>query len=324
MLQSKMMKIKYLTRPIGVIFSCYLLIFFCGCTPKIVRPDPAVIDLIKKGKAHEKRGWVLVENKPQEVKYRVLLLPGLLCTDFIYADMLNDSSMLKAGIQLVAGNPPGFKGQPADAEFDYSIESYAKDVETFNSLEPFDLIVGHSFFANVMIEVAARNQYSGPIMLISPSLYREAEGSDTRIMENMCRIPGIGYLTVWIVSQMPESLFEPYFKKEKQDKVEAIAAESEKTPPAVARILLNSFFDYIDKYGNLTDPLLTTHQPVWYIRGDKDNIKFSEDDRNRLKKSPLITIKDVPGGMHFIMIDQPHAINRIILGILLNKPMKRS
>jgi len=308
-----MMKVKFLTRNIGAIFCCYLLILLSSCAPKIVRPNPAVIDLIKGGKAREKRGWVLIENKPQKVKYRVLLLPGFLCTDFIYADMLNDPLILKAGIQLVAGNPPGFKGQPAKEDFDYTIESYAKEVEAFNSLEPFDLIVGHSFFANVMIEVAARNQYPGPIMLISPSLYREAEGVDTRIMDNMSRIPGIGHLTIWISSQMLESLFESYFTKEKQDKIKPFVAEAEKTSPAVARILLNSFFDYIDKYGDLTDRLLKTHQPVWYVRGDKDCIEFSEDARKRLNEASLITIKDVPGGMHFIMIDQPHAINRIIL-----------
>ena len=316
------MKIKFWARNVGVIFSCYLLIFLSSCAPKIVRPDPSAIDLTKNGKAYEKKGWVLVENEPQIIKYRVLLLPGFLCTDCIYADMLNDPLMLKEGIQLVAGNPPGFKGQPANEAFDYTIESYAKEVETFNSLEPFDLIVGHSFFANVMIEVAARNQYPDPIMLISPSLHREAEGLDTRILDNISRIPGIGHLTVWIASQMPESLFESYFTKENQDKIEPIAAEAEKTPPAVARILLNSFFDYIDKYGDLTDRLLTTHQPVWYVRGDEDNIDFSEDARKRLNESPLITIKDVPGGMHFIMIDQPHSINRIILEILLNKPVK--
>ena len=317
------MKIKFLTRNIGILFSCYLLIFLSSCAPKIVRPDPTVVDLIKSGKAREERGWVLVENKPQKIKYRVLLLPGFLCTDCIYADMLNDPLMLKAGIQLAAGNPPGFKGQPANKDFDYTIESYAKEVEAFNSLEPFDLIVGHSFFANVMIEVAARNQYSGPIMLISPSLYREAEGLDTCIMDDMSRIPGIGHLSLWIALQMPESLLDSYFTKEKQDKIKPIAAEAEKTPPAVARVLLNSFFDYIDKYGNLTDRLLTTHHPVWYVRGDKDNIKFSKDTRKRLNESPLITIKDVPGGMHFIMIDQPHTINRIILEILLNKPVKK-
>jgi pimeloyl-ACP methyl ester carboxylesterase len=276
------------------------------------------MDLIKSDTTHEKKGWVLVENKPPEIKYRVLLLPGFLCTDCIYTDMLNDPLILKSGIQLVAGNPPGFKGQPANEDFDYTIESYAKEVETFNALEPFDLIVGHSFFANVMIEVAARNQYPGPIMLISPSLYRNAEGLDTRILDNMSRIPGIGHLTIWMASQMPESLFESCFTKENQDKIKPIAAEAEKTPPAVARILLNAFFDYIDKYENLTDRLLTTHQPVWYVRGDKDNIKFPEDARRRLNASPMITIKDVCGGMHFIMIDQPCAINKIILEILLN------
>ena len=74
-------------------------------------------------------GWLLVEHPVTQPRARVLLLPGLLCTDLIFADMLDDPAMEQAGVQLVAGNPPGFKGQPASPGFDFRVETYAQMVE---------------------------------------------------------------------------------------------------------------------------------------------------------------------------------------------------
>jgi pimeloyl-ACP methyl ester carboxylesterase len=293
-----------------------LLLFMTNCAFHSVKQDSTVDQELKYGNCREQNGWLLVENHPAATQYRVLLLPGLLCTDLIYSDLLNDRKLSDAGVKLIAANPPGFKGISAKEGFDYSVESYAKEIESLSALESFDLIIGHSFFGNVLIEVAARENYSGKLILLSPSLFRGAEGIDTRAMDHIGHIPVIGTFTMWASYQIMESFFEPYMTAEKHDRVNPMVAEARKTPPDVARRLVISFFDYIDQYGDLTERLTSAKTPVWYVRGDQDNIILSDEDRYRLNISNNVIVKDIPGGKHFIMIDRPSEISDLIFSIL--------
>ncbi len=266
--------------------------------------------------AREINGWLLVENCPSTIRHRVLLLPGLLCTDLIYTDLLNDRKLAEAGILLAAGNPPGFKGLAARKDFNYSIESYAQEVENLTKLESYDLIVGHSFFGNVLIEVAARNQYPGRLILLSPSLFRGAEDLDMRTMERICHIPGFGPFSLWASYQIMESGFSPYITEDKQYFVEYMASEGRKTPPEVTKQLLISFFDHMDRYGDLAERLISSENPVWYVRGDLDNVKLTDEDRSLLNKSAHVKVKDIPGTKHFAMIDKPEVLADLITQIL--------
>jgi len=157
------------------------------------------------------------------------------------------------------------------------------------------------------------------LMLLSPSLFRGAEGIDTRTMDRIGHIPLIGTFTMWASYQMMESFFEPYMTAEKHDRVKPMVKEARKTPPDVATSLVISFFDYIDQYGDLTERLTSSNTPVWYVRGDQDNIILSDEDRSRLNKSNNVIVKDIPGGKHFIMIDRPSEISDLIFDILLRQ-----
>ncbi len=263
-------------------------------------------------------GWFLVENQPVKTKYRVLLLPGFLCTDVIYQDMLNDMALQAIGIQLVAGNPPGFKGLPVEKGFNFSIESYAREVCDLNELESYDLIVGHSFFANVLIEVAVNDRYQGPLMLLSPSFSRKSEDSDTRFYDRISRVPIIGQVGTLISYQMMYSSFEPFFIDEKKYKINDLVAEAQKTPKHVAQRLIQAFFNHIDSHGDLAKRLTRTDQPVMYVRGAGDLVKLLPKHRQELAIDPLITIKEIENSKHFVMIDHPRKINRLITKILLN------
>jgi len=257
----------------------------------------------------------MVENRPAAVKYRVLLLPGFLCTDVVYRDMLDDPAPRKAGIQLVAGNPPGFKGLPVEKGFDFSIEDYAEAVCDLNDCEPYDLIVGHSFFANVLIEVAASDRYHGPLMLLSPSLSREAEDADTRFYDRISRIPLVCRIGTMISYQMLHASFAPYFIEEKKYKIDGLVAEARKSPGCISRRLITSFFDHMDRR-NLASRLARTDQPVMYIRGADDPVRLLPAHRRRLSEAPRITIKEIKHSKHFVMIDHPGKLNQLIIEFL--------
>ncbi len=297
-------------------FFFYVFFMLYGCASTSPQPDPSLSKLIDAGKARTAHGWFFVENHPQKIKYQVLLLPGLFCTDVIFTDMLNDPSMENAGIHLVAADPPGFKGMPIDDDFEISVEKYSILLEKLIQRENYDLIVGHSFFANVAIETGARNNYTGKLMLLSPSLYSGAEPFDVRVLDSMTRVPGIGYVSMQITYQMLDTIFGPYLAQENQGKINLLVKEAQKTHQDITQKQLNAFFDHIETYENLTDRLLSANNHIFFVIGTEDNIEFSDADRNKMAGNKNITIKDIENGKHFLMIDHSQKINALIAEFL--------
>jgi pimeloyl-ACP methyl ester carboxylesterase len=118
----------------------------------------------------EHLGWVLHESGPESADHSVLLLPGALCTAAFYDDLLAEPSMSKAPIRFVATTVPGFGGT-APPE-DMSMESYSKLAGKLASDLGCDAVVGHSLGANIAIEMASAGEFSGPLVLLSPSFSR--------------------------------------------------------------------------------------------------------------------------------------------------------
>jgi hypothetical protein len=147
-------------------------------------------------------GWRLLESTPELARRRVLLLPGLFCTRRFFADLIARRELEETGVQMVAADPPGFAGLPALPDFDYSVPSYAKLVEALAEAESFDLVIGHSYFANVAIEVSGRGNYDGVLMLLSPCLRADNEEKDLRQLASLGNVPGVGSLAWLTVNPM--------------------------------------------------------------------------------------------------------------------------
>lgn len=261
-----------------------------------------------------KSGWLLVERVPEKPEHRILLLPGLQGSDLVFSKLMSSPVLTESKIHCIAGNPPGFKGQPVPSGFNFSIESFASLYEHIAQEEKIDLIVGHSFSANVLIEVAARGNYKGKIMLISPSLYREAETKELLMLDSMSRKPALSGIMWWLTYQMMSSVFKPYFS-DKNDLASAVDA-GKKIPRSVGKQTLLGYFNHIDKHKSLSSRLLKTGIPVFYLRGSKDDIKFTVKDKEGLMMSPLIKFFEIEGARHFAMIDNPDEIAKIIIEVL--------
>lgn len=256
-------------------------------------------------------GWELAEMIPAETNFKVLLLPGLQGSDMVFRKLMMCAELQKYGIHSIAGNPPGFKGLCVPEGFDYSVESYAALYEKLAADENIDLIVGHSFSGNVLIEIAARGNYEGKLMMISPSLYRSAETEELLMLDNWSRKKVGEGLMWWLTYQMMGSIFKPYFT----DKAELKAAvkNGKMIPRKVGRQILLGYFNHIDKHGNLTNRLLTTQTPVWYVRGTLDDIGFTAEDKAAIQKSSLVRYREVEGARHFAMIDKPSEVAKLII-----------
>jgi pimeloyl-ACP methyl ester carboxylesterase len=258
-------------------------------------------------------GWEVVENAPAQERHRVLLAPGLFCTAAFFGEMLEESSLDEAGVKALATTPPGFGGNPAPDGFDCSIESYAELYESFAAEQSIDLIVGHSFSANVSIEIAVRGNFTGPLMLLSPSLQAEDEEADLRQLYEAGKTPVVGSL-VWL--WLPTS-FKKSFKGElPAEHYDELIAEMKRNPRHASRRQVNGFFAHLAEYGSIAGLLAGARSPTWLVRGDRDPIQDTDEEIATLEAAPMVERKTVPDAAHFSITDNPAAVNRLIIELL--------
>ncbi len=265
----------------------------------------------------EEAGWAVIENEPALTTHRVLMLPGLFCTAEFYTAMLADPALTAAGVLAMAADPPGFAGRPVPAGFDYTIDSYAEMVEGFAARESVDLVVGHSYFANVGIEIAARGTYGGKLLLLSPSFSRADEEHDLISLDEASRTPVVGTL-VWLG-------INPTLKKGMRDRLPSerfneLFREMKRNPHAANRRLVTGFFDHIGRHGDLATRLAGTNTTVWVGRGDRDEIGFTPEEQAVIDAAPHVTLKTIPGAAHFSITDTPHEVVQLILDLLASGP----
>lgn len=262
----------------------------------------------------ERDGWALIENDPPQPRRRVLLLPGLFCSAAFFTDVLADEALAAAGVTALAAEPPGFAGQPAPEGFDHAIASYAELVEQFAAAESVDLIVGHSFGANICIEIAARGRFGGPLLLLSPSLSREDEEEDLRSLDEAGHTPVVGTL-VWLG-------INPTLKKGMRGRLpearfDELIGEMKRNPRAANRAQVTAFFEHIAANGGeLASRLATATAPAWLARGDRDEVGFTDAERATLEAAPHVSLKTIPGAAHFSITDRPAAVTRLVVELL--------
>ena len=258
----------------------------------------------------EVSGWQVIESEPAQARHRALLAPGLFCTAAFFSEMLEEGTLDNAGVKALAATPPGFGGNPAPDDFDYSIESYAQLYEDFAAEQSIDMIVGHSFSANVCIEIAARGNFKGPLMLLSPSLQAEDEEEDLRQLYEAGKTPVVGSL-VWL--WLPTS-FKKSFKGElPEDHYDELIAEMKRNPRHASRMQVNSFFAHVEKHEGLAARLAAAEQPIWLVRGDRDPIQDTDEEIATVEAGPNVTRKTVPDAAHFSITDNPTAVNGLIV-----------
>jgi len=138
--------------------------------------------------SREQVGWVLHEAGPENADHRVLLLPGALASWAFYEDLLAEPSIREAPIRFIATTLPGFGGTaPPD---DLSMENYSKLASRLAADLSCDVVVGHSLGANVAIEIVSAREFSGPVVLLSPSFSRQDESKFPRALDRLSGVFG--------------------------------------------------------------------------------------------------------------------------------------
>jgi len=257
------------------------------------------------------REWELLRAGPADARYKVLLLPGGMCTGVFYADVLADPRLSGRKVCFVAATPPGFGGRPPPD--DVSVESYAKLTAGLSQILGCHLVVGHSYSANVVIEMAAARLFNGPIVLLSPIFSRQDEEMGFRRMAAVSRIPVLGRLP-WVI--FPRLLDSAMRTRLPEDRHDELIAEMRRTDMAVFRHMVKEYFDHLDRHGSLVDRLCASGVEAWVVRGDRDEIGLSNEERRALRACPTVTMVELPDTGHFVMTDQPRRTTDLILDIV--------
>ncbi|ADB52258.1 alpha/beta fold hydrolase [Conexibacter woesei] len=259
-------------------------------------------------------GWTVIENDPQQPRRRVLMLPGLFCTSEFFTGVLTDEALATAGVTALAADPPGFAGLPVPGGFDFSIASYAALVEEFAAAESIDLIAGHSFGANVGIEIAARGRFRGKLLLLSPSLSREDEEEDLRSLDEASHTPIVGTL-VWL--GINPTLKHGMRGRLPEDRFDELFGEMKRNPRAANRAQVVGFFEHLAAHGGeVASRLATASTPVWLGRGDRDEVGITDAELAIVDAAPHVTLKTIPGAAHFSITDTPHEVAQLVLDLL--------
>jgi pimeloyl-ACP methyl ester carboxylesterase len=262
--------------------------------------------------SREHLGWIVRESGPEGSDHSVLLLPGALATAAFYDDLLAEPVMSDASIRFVATTLPGFGRTPAPE--DVSMENYARLAGTLATDLGCDAVVGHSLGANVAIEMAAAREFSGPVVLISPSFSRKDESKFPRALDRLARVLGhLPYaLMLKIIGPAIKSSLPPHRR-------DALIAELRKNDPRFLRRQTHHYLEYLDRHGSLAPRLCNSGVLAWGVFGEHDDIGLTDKERDVLEECPQVTTVTIADAGHFTLNEKPGQIADIVLGAVTSK-----
>ncbi|MED7952975.1 alpha/beta hydrolase [Streptomyces sp. BE20] len=256
--------------------------------------------------------WDVREAGPADAPHRVLLLPGGLCSTAFYEDMTAAPPLADAPIRLVAATVPGHAGTVAPA--DVSMEHYAAITGAFAAEHGCTVVVGHSIGANIAIEMVGGGHFSGPVVLLSPTFSRPDESRALAVATAIGRVPGLGAAAwpamLWLA---PKALADSIPERRRP----ALLADLRKNSAPFCRRAMAEYFAYLDRHGSLVPRLCGSGARAWVVRGDRDEVGLTDAEHAALEACPSVTLEVVPDSGHLVMVEQPHAVARLIADVVL-------
>jgi pimeloyl-ACP methyl ester carboxylesterase len=262
--------------------------------------------------SREHLGWSLRESGREGSDHTVLLLPGALATSAFYDDLLAEPKLSNASIRFVATTLPGFGGTSPPE--DISTENYARLAGTLARDLGCDAVVGHSLGANVAIEMVAAGEFSGSVVLISPSFSREDESKFPRALDLLGRV--LGHLPFALMLKIIGPAMKSSLPPHRRD---ALIAELKKNEPRFLRRQTRSYLEYLDHHGSLAPRLCDSGVRSWVVFGDRDDIGLTENERAALEECPHVTMVMISDAGHFTLNEKPGQIADIVLDAVASK-----
>ncbi len=242
-------------------------------------------------------GWDTWELGSSDAAHTVLMLPGALCSGEAMVDLMEQPAL--ADTRRVAVTVGGWAGT-APLE-DVSVESYARACAKVAADIGADVIVGHSYGANLALEAAALGAFSGPIVLLSPSFSREDEVKFLAVLNGIGKVPVLGPAVWWVAMKgVPGSL-----KKEVPEaRRDVLVAELSKNVSSVCRANTRKYYEYLDHHQNLVPRLCDSGVKSWTVFGTDDEIGLKDEERAGLEACANAKLMTVTG-THMFPVANP-------------------
>src|SRR4051812_18311360 len=237
----------------------------------------------------------------------VLLLPGGMCSAAFYDDVIAEPGL--AGAELVARTLPGNAGTPAPD--DVSVERYATDAAKVARDVGAAVVVGHSMGANVALEMAASDQFSGPLVLLAPSLSSKDESVVLRVLDKLATVFGRWpyALMLKLIGPASRSSLPP-------ERADELIAVLKRNDPRFMRRAIRESFRYLDRYGSVAPRLAGSGVRAWVVFGEKDDVGITAEERRVLEAAPQITLVEIPEAGHMTPNTHPAEVAELIVAAL--------
>jgi pimeloyl-ACP methyl ester carboxylesterase len=258
-------------------------------------------------------GKVLRAGGADEPDHRVLCLPGGLCTAAFYDDVLAMPALAAHGVRAIATTLPGFGGVPFPPGFDASVEAHAAFAGNLARELGCDAVVGHSFGANVAIEMAAGGHFDGHLILLAPTFSAEDE------MKGLETFNRIGYVPV-LRSLVTALLFRSFPKMLRgevpADSVDRLAAEMASCDRSDIRTNLRRSYEHLYRHGTLAGRLCRSGARADVVFGEDDEVGMTPAERSALESCPTTRLHSVPGCGHMLINQKPEWVADLIVDVV--------
>ena len=259
--------------------------------------------------SREHLGWIVRESGPESSDHAVLLLPGALASATFYDDLLAESAIVNASIRFVATTLPGFGGTPAPQ--DVSVEEYARSAAALATNLGCDAVVGHSLGANVALEMVAAGEFSGPVVLLSPSFSRQDESKFPRALDRLARV--FGHFPYALMLKMIGPAFKSSLPPRRRD---ALIADLRNNDARFLRRQTRRYLEYLDQHGSLAPRLCNSGVAAWVVFGDSDDIGLTDSERSVLEECSAVALVTIAGTGHFTLNHTPEQVAEVLLDAL--------
>ena len=245
-----------------------------------------------------------VEEKSSSNGKVVIILPGWGTTIDVYRNMMNSIS---AYAKVITLDMPGF-GKSELPKEEWDCDKYIDFVEEFikkKGIKELDLI-GHSNGGRIIIKMMSRPNLGvkvGKIILIGSAGIVHKKPLKIRAKVRMYKL-GKKILGSKIVKKLAPNALEKFQKN-------AGSEDYKKSPPVLRKSMVMLINEDMKTY------LPNIKVPTLLLWGEKDTATPIEDAQIMEKMIPDAGLVKVAGCTHYVFLEQPAYINRIIKTFLV-------
>ena len=252
--------------------------------------------------------WEIIESGPDDAQKKVLLLPGGMCSARSFAEVMAEPALAKT--RLIAVTLPGHAGAPRPEDF--STENYARITAELARSAGIDVVVGFSMGAMVAYEMVVSGAFTGPVVLLAPSLSPPDEPAFFRAIIRLGSVLGTlpaALLKKGAASMVKKAPVPPARQAE-------LAADFARGNTSDMREGLSAYLRWLRRDDDPARRLCEAGVPAWVVHAEKGDGGLTKHERATLESCPHVRVLTIPGHVFFLPNEVPGRIAEVTVEAL--------